>query len=350
MIIGGQADLLADRLGEQRQLKSLEAIQLAVGRGASLTRQLLSFARRQTLTPEVIDLRGRLAAMEGILRSSVGETVELDLELGDGVWPIEIDADELEMALINLAVNARDAMPNGGRLRIAASNLTCRETDLKGDFVAISVTDTGMGMTPEVLEKAFDPFFTTKAEHKGTGLGLSQVHGFARQSGGDASAVSVAGEGCAVTLRLPRASRPAPAERPSVPVEPLRRASGSVLLVEDNPSVAETTSALLQALGYRVVHESNAADAIGRLEAGEAIDVVLSDIVMPGPFDGVGLARRLRGSHARLPVVLTTGYSDAPNASADAVAILRKPFSAKALASVLAGALAREAAEPGPRA
>ena len=350
MVIGGQADLLEVRLGEQRQLKSLETIKLAVGRGASLTRQLLSFARRQTLTPEAIDLPGRFAAMEGILKSSVGETVELDLELGEDMWPVEVDADELEMALINLAVNARDAMPNGGRLRITASNLTCRETDLSGDFVAVCVTDTGVGMAPEVLEKAFDPFFTTKAAHKGTGLGLSQVHGFARQSGGDASVVSTAGKGCTVTLRLPRASRPPPAERPSVQVEPLQRASGSVLLVEDNPSVAETTSALLKALGYRVVHETNAVDAIGRLDAGEPIDVVLSDIVMPGPFDGMGLARRLRGSHARLPVVLTTGYSDAPDAAADAVAILRKPFTAKSLASVLAGALtgARQPAEPGP--
>jgi len=193
-------------------------------------------------------------------------------------------------------------------------------------------------MTPEVLEKAFDPFFTTK-EHKGTGLGLSQVHGFARQSGGDASAVSDPGKGCTVTLRLPRAARPAQADQHPDRVEPLRRASGSVLLVEDNPSVAETTSELLKALGYRVVHESNAADAIGRLDAGERIDVVLSDIVMPGPFDGVGLARRLRGSHARLPVVLTTGYSDAPDAAEAAVAILRKPFDAKSLASALAGAL-----------
>jgi CheY-like chemotaxis protein len=242
-------------------------------------------------------------------------------------------------------------MPNGGCLRIAASNLSCQETDLSGDFVAVSVSDTGVGMTSEVLEKAFDPFFTTKAEHKGTGLGLSQVHGFARQSGGDARAASVAGKGCTVTLRLPRASRPvAPVESPSIQAEPLQRASGSVLLVEDNPSVAETTSALLKALGYRVVHESNAADAIGRLDAGEPIDVVLSDIVMPGPFDGVGLARRLRGSHARLPVVLTTGYSDATDAAADAVAILRKPFSAQSLASALAGALtgSRQGAQPGP--
>jgi CheY-like chemotaxis protein len=151
--------------------------------------------------------------------------------------------------------------------------------------------------------------------------------------------VSDPGKGCTVTLRLPRTDSPAQADRRSGHVEPLQRASGSVLLVEDNPNVAETTSALLKALGYRVVHETNAMDAIGRLDAGEPIDVVLSDIVMPGPFDGIGLARRLRGSHARLPVVLTTGYSEAPDAAEAAVAILRKPFDAKSLAATLAGAL-----------
>jgi CheY-like chemotaxis protein len=278
-----------------------------------------------------------------MLASSAGETVQVELDVADEVWPVEVDAAELEMALINLAMNARDAMPDGGRLRIAARNLAGRETGRGGDFVALSLTDTGVGMAPDVLEKAFDPFFTTKSEHRGTGLGLSQVHGFATQSGGEVTAESEPGKGCTVTLRLPRATRVARADQAAEPASDLAGAlapaSGRVLLVEDNPHVAETTAALLEALGYRVVHEANAVDALGRVEAGERIDLVLSDIVMPGAFDGVGLAHRLRHSHAGLPVVLVTGYSDTPDADRAAAAVVRKPFSAKALASVLAGAL-----------
>jgi PAS domain S-box-containing protein len=347
MIIGGQGDLLETQIDEPRQLRAVEAIRLAVGRGASLTRRLLSFARRQTLTPEVIELPARLRAMQGMLASSAGETVQVELDVVDEVWPVEVDAAELEMALINLAMNARDAMPDGGRLRIAARNLAGRETGRDGDFVALSLTDTGVGMAPEVLEKAFDPFFTTKSEHRGTGLGLSQVHGFAIQSGGEVTAESEPGKGCTVTMRLPRAalrahavSAPDSTSGPASDLaEALAPASGRVLLVEDNPHVAETTAALLEALGYRVVHEANAVDALGRVEAGERIDLVLSDIVMPGPFDGVGLAHRLRHSHAGLPVVLVTGYSDTPDADRAAAAVVRKPFSAKSLALVLAGAL-----------
>ncbi|HEY2480970.1 MAG TPA: MASE1 domain-containing protein, partial [Caulobacteraceae bacterium] len=340
MIIGGQADLLEGRLSEPRQLRATEAIRRAVERGASLTRRLLGFARRQTLTPEAIELPSRLTAMQEILRSSVGETVKVELDLGEAIWPVEVDLAELEMALINLAMNARDAMPDGGRLRISARNLAGQEGGLSGDFVEISLADTGVGMTPEVLEKAFDPFFSTKSELQGTGLGLSQVHGFATQSGGEVSAESQPGEGCTVTLRLPRAAGPAPAPLALVqrPAEASPPAGGSVLLVEDNPNVAETTAALLEALGYRVVHEANATDALDRLDAGERIDVVLSDVVMPGPLNGAGLARRLRD---RLPVVLVTGYSDdAADADRAAVALLHKPFDAKSLASALAGALA----------
>jgi PAS domain S-box-containing protein len=339
MVVSGQVDLLARGQRNERHRKSLAAITTAVARGASLTRQLLSFARRQTLAPESIDLRVRLTGMHGMLKSSLGEAVELVLDLDDAVWPVEADADELELALINLAVNARDAMADGGRLRITARNLPSE--DGGRDFVALSLADSGCGMTPEVLAKAFDPFFTTKAAGKGTGLGLSQVHGFALQSGGGVSAVSHPGDGCTVTLRLPRAEMTADGPPAASRAEPLRRASGAVLLVEDNPDVAEVTSALLQRLGYQVVHEASAAEAIGRLENGERIDVVFSDITMPGPLNGLALAQRIGASHPHLPVVLATGAGDAVGAGGQE--ILRKPFTLETLASALAKALGRTA-------
>ncbi|HEY3696792.1 MASE1 domain-containing protein [Phenylobacterium sp.] len=349
MVVSGQADLLARGPPEERRVKSLDAIKAAVARGASLTRQLLSFARRQTLTPEVIELPRRLAAMQAMLNSSLGEAVELVLDLDLEVWPIEADANELELALINLAVNARDAMPEGGRLQITARNLSPEDAGLNGAFVALSVADTGIGMAPEILAKAFDPFFTTKPTGKGTGLGLSQVHGFALQSGGDVTAVSRPGEGCTVTLRLPRAQRAADPRPEPAGAEPLQPASGAVLLVEDNLDVAEVTSALLQRLGYRVVHESNAMDAIDRVEAGEPIDLVLSDITMPGPVNGLALARRIRATHPHLPMVLATGDSDAPEARDAGEEVLRKPFGIETLAAVLARALGRAASARAPR-
>ena len=276
--------------------------------------------------------------MRGMLQSSLGEAVELVLDLDPEVWPIEVDVTELELALINLAVNARDAMADGGRLDITAYNLSRTEggdqAGPAGEFVAISVADTGPGMSPGVLAKAFDPFFTTKPLGKGTGLGLSQVHGFATQSGGFATAENAPGQGARITLLLPRAK--------GAPVAPTdaggtaRRADacGAVLVVEDNLEVAEVTSALLRGLGYDVVHDSNAADALRRLDAGERFDLVFSDIVMPGALNGLALAQAIRTRHPNIKVVLATGFSDTPQ-PASGFQILRKPFDAETLAAAL---------------
>ncbi|MBV9510628.1 MAG: response regulator, partial [Caulobacteraceae bacterium] len=337
MVVSGQADLLARRLHEEGQLKALDAIKAAATRGADLTRKLLSFARRQTLNPAAIHLADRLDVLRTVLKSSLGETIELVLDVGGDVWPIEADAAELE--LINLAVNARDAMPDGGRVLISARNLPSESGGAGQDFVALSVADSGQGMAPEVLAKAFDPFFTTKASGKGTGLGLSQVHGFAQQAGGDATAVSDPGQGCTVTLRLPRAAQAPDWLKPPRRAEPPKCASGVILLVEDNLAVAEVTSLLLQELGYQVIHETNATDAIGRLDTGQRIDLVLSDVVMPGPINGLALARLIRDQRPRLPVVLATGYSDTPGGVDGDVEILRKPFDVKKMADALATAL-----------
>jgi PAS domain S-box-containing protein len=339
MVVGGQADLLSRKLSEPKQLRSLDAIKAAVAQGSSLTRQLLSFARRQTLAPEVIDLTGRLEGMREVLKSSLGEAIELALDLDAATWPIEADPHELELAILNLVVNARDAMPEGGQVRIQTRNVEAADGAGPGAFVEISIHDTGPGMTPEVMAKAFDPFFTTKPTGKGTGLGLSQVHGFALQSGGRVTAVSRPGEGCQVILRLPRTLRLPEAARPSS-AQGLLAAGGAVLLVEDNPRVAEVTAEMLRRLGCRVVQAADAADALGRLERGERFDLLLSDIVMPGPVDGLTLAGRVRARDPTLPILLATGYTQATE-GLPGVEILRKPFDLDVLATALAAALGR---------
>ena len=351
MIISGQAELLARRLRDDGQIKSVEAISTAAGRGASLTRQLLSFSRRQTLSPQVIDVAARLEAMSPMLRSSLGEAVEVVCDVAADVWPIEVDGAELELALINLAVNARDAMPDGGRIEISAKNMSLDDGAVPGgaaDFVALTVADTGPGMSPEVLAKAFDPFFTTKPVGKGTGLGLSQVHGFALQAGGFASAESRDGAGARITLHLPRSTRTANPDPDAVAPPPgVTGVGGKILVVEDNPDVAEVTSALLRRMGYDVEHDSSATDALARLEAGQPIDLVFSDIIMPGPLNGLSLARQIRARHPQVQVVLTTGYAETTDVIEPDLEILRKPFQADALAAAMSKALARRAAVTG---
>ena len=347
MIISGQAELLGRRLRDEAQIKAVESIRTAAARGASLTRQLLSFSRRQTLSPQVIDVAARLEAMSPMLQSSLGEAVEVVCEVAADAWPIEADGAELELALINLAVNARDAMPEGGRVVISARNMTLGDGEFREgptDFVALSVADTGRGMTPEVLAKAFDPFFTTKPLGKGTGLGLSQVHGFALQAGGFASAESRAGAGARITLHLPRATATASPDRVAEQApRPLAGTGGRILVVEDNLEVAEVTSALLRHLGYDVVHECSAPDAIRRLEAGQPIDLVFSDIVMPGSLNGLALARHIRASHPQVQVVLTTGYAEASDLMESGLEVLRKPFQTDDLAAVVSKALSGRA-------
>ncbi len=346
MVVGGQADILSRNLRDEGQLRSLDAIKAAVARGSSLTRQLLSFARRRTPAPEAIDLARRLGAMRGVLKSSLGEAIGLELDLteglGEAIWPVEVDVHELELAILNLVVNARDAMPEGGDVRIRVRNLaSAGKGGGPGEFVEISVSDTGVGMTAEVLAKAADPFFTTKPVGKGTGLGLSQAHGFATQSGGDLSLVSQPGAGCRATLRLPRSARPAEVAARRRGRDPAP-AAGLVLLVEDNPDVAEAITAMLRSLGYGVVAAADGAAALRRLDEGGRFDLVLSDIVMPGAVDGLTLAGRLRERRPELPIVLATGYSQAAETPAG-VEILHKPFDLDILATALAAARGRAA-------
>lgn len=324
---------------EERQKRSLDAIDTAAGRGASLVRQLLSFSRQQTHEPEVVDLSGYLLDLQDMLRSSLRGDIAIDMRLPPGLWRTKVDLNELELAILNIAVNARDAMPGGGRLLIEAWNLNLRDPDvlgLQGDFVALSITDTGSGIPEDVLPHVFEPFYTTKEVGKGTGLGLSQVYGFAKQSGGTATALVETGRGTTITLYLPRSIEAANDAGVPVPEPTVRSGHGHILLVEDNPDIAEVTRVSLEEIGFQVTHAADARGALMVLRSGTRIDLVFSDIVMPGDLNGVDLARIIRSEQPSLPVLLATGYSNVAQAAMDdGFTILRKPYdSAELRASI----------------
>jgi PAS domain S-box-containing protein len=354
MIVSGHAQLLRRRTSEERNLRAIDAIAAATSRGESLTRQLLGFSRRQPLSPVVVDLKERIEAVRDMLGSSLRGNIELVLDLPDGLWRSELDLNEFDLALVNIAVNARDAMPEGGRFTLSASNVTLaadRSTvDLDGEFVALSLTDTGTGIPSAAMPKVFEPFFTTKAVGKGTGLGLSQVYGFAHQAGGTVTIESKVGLGTTVTIYLPR-SRAAVSDIADAARTPpaVRGGSGTILVVEDNAEVADVTSTLLGQLGYRVLRAQNAADALAVLNDG-GIDLVFTDIIMPGPMDGLALAAEIRARYPQIPVVLTTGYTVVAPDAEYRFAVLRKPFQIPALEKILREAMQRSRRRDGAQA
>ncbi len=338
LIIGSNLFMLRRRLGETGAVE-FDAVDRALGRAESLTRQLLTFGRRQALQPRRIDLVEHLPKVAELVRHLLPGNTEVRLDVAPDVWSVDIDPNEFELAVINIAVNAKDAMPRGGALTITARNAPrgARRLDeeLAGDCVSIAVSDTGAGIPAAVIARVFEPFFTTKEPGKGTGLGLSQVYGFARQSGGTATVASVEGEGTTVMLYLPRASSAVAlaAVAATVPPPPLSaREQAEVLVVEDNPEVAEVSVALLQTLGYGVTQVDSAQAALEALATGSSFDLVFSDVVMPGGMSGVELARLLRNRYPRLPVLLTTGYSmAAQEAGKEGFPILPKPYRPTAL-------------------
>jgi PAS domain S-box-containing protein len=343
MIMSGYAQILQRRLSEPKDLAAAEAIGAAAKRGEKLTRQLLAFSRRQQLMPVVIDLRQRVDAVREMLAASLRGNIELICDIDGDIWPVEVDLGELELALVNIAVNARDAMPEGGRITLSARNVKLKPGSaagpLQGDFVALAMVDTGTGIDAESLPRVFEPFFTTKPVGKGTGLGLSQVHGFANQSGGAVSVTSEPGRGAAVTIFLPRSRA---AVKPDAE-EGLRASDdtghGTVLMVEDSREVADVTATLLEQLGYRVVRAENATDALRHLRQGIELDLLVSDIVMPGAMDGIALAQVCREQYRNLPVLLTSGFSEAAEAVNGRFDILRKPFELAALERAIAAAI-----------
>ena len=337
-------ELLERAKTEERRERLKAGIRDAIDRGARLTQQLLGFSRRTPVQTEVMIVARHTAKLGELLNHSLREDIAVQFDIALDLWPVEVDASQFDVAILNLAVNARDAMPKGGRIAIAARNRPGALAE--GDAVEVTVRDEGVGMTPEAVEKAFEPFFTTKEMGRGTGLGLSQVYGFARASGGSASIESEPGEGTTVTLLLPR-SRPAADDAAALP----RAASGDgfgglrILLVEDDPSLNELVGQMLEELGADVVRTSTAAEALAACDVTD-VDGVISDMVMPGDMDGLDLARRLRERRHDLPIVLMTGYSEAAAAaSEEGFPILRKPFSIESLSVGLADAAARRGPE-----
>ncbi|WP_050630742.1 PAS domain S-box protein [Bradyrhizobium viridifuturi] len=315
MIISGNLHRIRREVMSERGRLALSAIETASERAASLTSQLLTFARRQSVNPQTIDVADRIRALRAVLTSALGGLVKLEMDIQPDVWSVFVDPSEFETALINLVVNARDAMRDGGTLTIAARNIPAQAQ------VAVSVTDTGEGIPDDVLSKVFDPFFTTKPVGKGTGLGLSQVHGFAHQADGRVEIASTLGKGTTVSIFLPRGTVAATRSR----ADHAMHASATVLLIEDNPAVADASTGLLEQLGYTVRWASNAEAALSEIDA-NGIDVVFSDIVMPGRMDGLKLARTIRDMKPELPILLTTGYSEGARDVRSDFPVLRKPY------------------------
>ena len=335
-VIRGSADLLKRvDLSADRRTRYLDAIVETADRAAALTSQLLAFSRRQRLQPEVIDLNLRLDAFGEVVERTLGGGVDVALDLAPSLWPTKVDPTQLEAALLNAAINARDAMPHGGTLTIR----TCNASLEGGDFVCVEVADSGEGMPDEVLTRAYEPFFTTKPVGKGTGLGLSQIHGFAAQSGGHTELSSTTGEGTLLRIFLPRAKGEAPSQ-PDPDVPAARGDGRLVLLVEDNDHVRAFAEQLLTDLGYDVESAASAGEAFALIEK-RTPDIVFSDIVMP-ETSGLELARMLRVRHPELPVLLATGYSE-ESVTGDAAGfeILSKPYGADTLGAALSRTLAR---------
>ncbi|TFZ01289.1 ATP-binding protein [Ramlibacter rhizophilus] len=323
MVVSNSVHLLKLQHPDLRSAAALAGIERAVATGTKLTRQLLTFAARQHVQPEPVHLQRQLRELMELLRPTLRGNVLTRCEVAPDTQPVFVDVSELELALINLAVNARDAMPEGGELSLRAHNAPDGSP-----FVHIEVADTGVGITEAQLQKVFEPFYTTKPVGHGTGLGLSQVYGFATQAGGSATIDSRMGEGTTVRLVLPFAREDGPAHRPAADDALGGQAQGlRILLVEDNADLAAITREVLQAAGCAVESAASADGARQRLEAGGAdYDLVLSDIRMPGELSGLGLARWMQAARLDLPILLMTGYSDElQQASESGFEVLQKP-------------------------
>ncbi|HKS88392.1 MAG TPA: ATP-binding protein [Stellaceae bacterium] len=348
-VVSGHAETLLASLDDKRMQQMAGAIQRSVDRGARLTGQLLAFSRRQTLRPSAITFAQLTGGVDDLVRRAAGETVRVAFEAEPDLWPIHADMQQFEAALLNLVVNARDAMPEGGHLVIRARNAVVGEPDAArldlpgGDYVAISVSDTGTGMPAEVREHAFEPFFTTKDVGKGTGLGLAQIYGFAKQSGGAVTLESTMGSGTTVSLYLPRGEAgAADGELPARAEAPEAGQGRTVLLVEDQPPVREVIEMYLDTLGFRVMTAADGIAAQALLESAEPIDLLVTDVVMPNGVSGPALAESARRLRQDLRVVLVSGHPiDIQREATDVPAgfvFLKKPFRRRELAEAIARA------------
>jgi signal transduction histidine kinase/CheY-like chemotaxis protein len=347
-VVRGNAELLGAGARDEAMRRRAAAITRAVERGERLTRQLLAFSRPQTPPLAPVDLRQRTQEIGDMLAQTLRTDIAVEVAMPPDLWPVAVDPAEFDLALLNIAVNARDAMPSGGRFRVEARNVTLdarapQRPGLAGDFVVVTLSDTGGGMSPDVQARAFEPYFTTKEAGLGSGLGLSQVYGFAKQSGGAAAIESALGKGTTVRLFLPRATTTAAApHEPSAAGAAADTAATRILFVEDDAEVAEATAELLRDIGYEPVAARDADDALADLDRDPTIALVLSDIVMPGRLNGLELARTLRRQRPDLPVLLATGYSQYVTAAAeDGFGLVEKPYRRAALAAAIRAAAAR---------
>jgi signal transduction histidine kinase len=343
MIINNNAYLLRRSDPTAPVAPRIAAIERAVESGTKLTRQLLAFSRRQAVNPELIRLQDELPQLIELMKPALGSRISVKADVDPGTAPVRLDRAGLELALLNLAVNAGDAMPDRGELVVTVRNARPGEAPgIEGDLVALSVSDTGVGIPENVQQRVFEPFFSTKPIGKGTGLGLSQVYGFAQQSGGTVTIESQEGLGTTVRLYLPASGeqvKEKDVEPPRFQGEALRH---RVLIVEDNDDVAETTRQLLEFLGCEVRRVESGNAAVLRLERdARSFDLVLTDIVMPGGLSGVEVLGYVRDRHPHLPVVLMTGYSNELQKVSPDEVVLLKPFSPHELADALRKALAR---------
>ncbi len=346
-VVTGNLELLEMRLKDAKDQALLKRAQDAAEMGSRLTERLLTVARRRQFETRPINLNEHVIGMADLLRRTLGEPIDLTTRLAPKLWTVRADPSEVENAILNLAINARDAMPRGGQLTVETANLTLADgvaghdrTLPAGDYVCLSVTDTGTGMTPEVLAHAFEPFYTTKQPGKGTGLGLSTLYGFVQQQGGTVTIASAPGQGTTVKVYLPKSDPDRTLMIADGSIDTVPVATGeTVLLVEDNPGVREVTKDRILDLGYRVIDVENGPAALDVLQSGRPVDLVFSDVVMAGGMSGIDVARWVTSNRPALKMLLTSGYADdvlrAQHGHADAFRILRKPYTRKELARTL---------------
>ncbi|TCP37438.1 PAS domain S-box protein [Sphingomonas sp. BK235] len=350
MVVLGNVELVSRAAARgaltARALEQLDHIRAAAERGATLTGQLLAFSRRQRLEAKVVDLNAAVTGLVPLLESTLGRSIAINAAVCADPWPAMVDPTQLELILLNLAINARDAMPGGGTLRVATANVRLGapnrpEEPAAGDYVRVAVSDTGTGMTPEVLARAFEPFFTTKEVGKGSGLGLAQVFGFAKQSGGGVRIDTAPGEGTTVSVYVPRAAvAPAPVATDSAAPTAASIARRCVLVLDDEDRVREITAEALRDSGCRVIEAADGAAALDALAADPAVEAVVADVAMPG-MNGIEFGRRARIGRPTLPVLFVTGYADADELAALPEAqVIRKPFTRAQLVERLAALLA----------
>jgi signal transduction histidine kinase len=347
MVVLGNIRQMQKAKIEPNAKRRLEMMAQAAERGAQLTAQMLAFSRRQRLDPRPVDLNETVRSMGDLLQSTMGGAIRIRTALRTGLWPAMIDPTQIELVILNLAINARDAMEVGGELTIETANATLgqptrAEEAAAGDYVMVSVNDTGPGMSEDILSRVFEPFFTTKGVGRGSGLGLSQVYGLAKQSGGGVRIDSKPGEGASVKVFLPRADSAPCVEKPAIvdgATVPIGRKGLKVLVVDDDSAVREVTAGILHDLGYSVVEAGSGGAALELLDHQVKVDLLLLDFAMPG-MNGAEVAREVHARRPELPILFVTGYADTEAlATAGGDGILRKPFQEKDLAAKLRSAL-----------